>query len=135
MSANTPRTVLRADAVWDLLLGLALLAAGFGGAYDAVGLPEAGSPGVIQACSVPLFAFAALLWRAASNERLAAPVCRAAALGNLAAVPLAAALPIVVDGFAASGVAIILAAGAVCGLFAALQVRIVARQSRGPATA
>jgi hypothetical protein len=133
MSANT-RAVLRADAVWDLMLGLALLAAGLEGAYDAVGLPEPGSPGVVQACSLPLFAFSALLWRAAANERLAVSVSRAAALANLAAVALAAALPIVANGFEASGVAIILVAGAVCGLFAVLEARIVARQSRGPAT-
>ena len=134
MSANTSHTVLRADACWDALLGLALLAAGFDGVYDAVGLPEPESPGVVQVCSVPLFLFSIVLWRAASDESLTASVARVAALANFAAAALAAALPLLLDGFAASGVAFILVAGAVCGVFATLQTRIAARP-RGRATA
>jgi hypothetical protein len=131
MTAAQARQVLRANAVVYSVEGLLLLAGTWDGLWDALDLPQ-GQPAVfVQVGGATLVGLAYLLWRAADQPPLRAPVALAAAgadaLGALVIlVWLVTGLPEDVD---ALGTAILIALVAVLGAFAALNARVA---SGGP---
>jgi hypothetical protein len=133
MTAAQARQVLRANAVVYCAEGLLLLAGTWDGLWDALDLPQ-GQPAVfVQVGGATLLGLAYLLWRAADQPPLRAPVALAAAgadaLGALVVlVWLVTGLPDDVD---ALGTALLIALVAVLGALAALNARI-ASQGPGP---
>ena len=126
MTAVGARQVLRANALFDLAVGLLLLAGTWDGLWDALDLPQ-GQPAVfVQVGGATVVALAYLLWQAADHARPREPVARAAAgADGLAAlivlVWLVTGLPEDVD---ALGTALLIALVVVLGAFAALTARI-----------
>ncbi len=79
---RSPRTILRLDALFDFVVALVLLAGPVDRLYDFFALP-ADTPAVVgRLLSLPLFAFAALLWLASGNGRLQVLIALAAAIAN-----------------------------------------------------
>jgi hypothetical protein len=102
--------ILGADAVWDLVLGVTLC---------VLPLFIEGPWPLFVALGVGCLAFSAVLWRAASQNRIAVAVCQAAALGNALAV-LAALVALTFYPTAGLALAIV-AVG--CTVFATLEWR------------
>lgn len=131
MTTAQARQVLRANAVLDFAAGLLLLAGTWDGLWDALDLPQAQPALFAQVGGAALLGFAYLLWRAADEPPLRAPVALAAAgADGLAAlvvlVWLVAGLPGDVD---ALGTVLLIALLVVLGAFAVLKARI----ARAPA--
>jgi hypothetical protein len=74
--------VLRADAVLDVALGFVLLAATWGGLYDALGLPHPEPELFTQVAGGLLLAFGYLLWIAPRETSLTQAVSLTAAFAN-----------------------------------------------------
>ena len=91
MTADRARTVLRTDAVVDLLVGVLFILGTWDGLYEALDLPQ-GVPAIfVQVGGALSIAWAYLLWTAAATPALARLVAGAGALANaLAAVIIAA---------------------------------------------
>ncbi|QWF79259.1 hypothetical protein [Amycolatopsis sp. CA-230715] len=113
------RLLMGADAVWDGLLGLALLLLPVAAVSDAVGFPAVRPWPVYCALGVAMLAMALVLARAARGIDTAA-VCKLAALGNAAGVVVAVVLVLVFALPAAVTVALLVAAF-VTAVFAALE--------------
>ena len=126
MTAVQARQVLRANAVFDFAAALLLLAGTWDGLWDALDLPQ-GEPALfVQVGGATLLGFAYLLWRAADEPPLRAPVALAAAgADGLAALVvliwLVIGLPDDVD---ALGTILLIALVVVLGVFTMLKARI-----------
>jgi hypothetical protein len=127
MSAAHGRTVLLANAVLDVVLGLLLLAGTWDGLWDALDLPQ-GTPALfVQVGGAALVGLAYLVWRAANEPLLRAPVSLAAAgADGIAALVVLAwlvsgDLPDKVD---ALGTILLIALAVVLGVFAVLKAGI-----------
>jgi hypothetical protein len=111
MEDRTLRRVLRADAVWDAVLGAALCA-----------LASVQPWPLFVALGIGCFAFAVVLERGARGTE-SIPVCRAAAVGNaLAVVAVIVVLALLPDPRAITVAALVVAAAG-CAAFAALEWR------------
>jgi hypothetical protein len=88
-SANG-RLLLRIDAVFDFVLGLVLLAATWGGLYDALDLPDAEPELYTQLAGGLLVAYSYLLWRAPENRFFASQMALATGIANALGVVLLA---------------------------------------------
>jgi hypothetical protein len=130
MTAANAQLVLRASAVFTFAAGLFLLAGTWDGLWDALDLPQ-GKPALfVQVGGAISLGFAYLLWRAADEPPLRAPVALAAA-GTDGLVALIVLVWLVtgslsddVDGL---GTALLIALVVVLGAFALLQARIATR--------
>ncbi len=85
---RSPRTILRLDALFDFVVAVVLLAGPVDRLYDFFSLPVDTPAIVARLLSLPLFAFAAVLWLASGNRRLQVPIALAAAITNGLAVLL-----------------------------------------------
>ena len=127
MTATQARQVLLANAVFDLAAGLLLLTGTWDGLWDALDLPQAQPALFVQVGGAALLGWAYVLWRAADEPALRAPVALAAAVADgLAALVvliwlLTGELPDDVD---ALGTILLIALVVVLGAFAALKARI-----------
>jgi hypothetical protein len=127
MTATQARQVLLANAVFDLAAGLLLLTGTWDGLWDALDLPQ-GQPALfVQVGGAALLGWAYVLWRAADEPPMRAPVALAAAVADgLAALVVViwlvtGELPDDVD---ALGTILLIALVVVLGAFAALKARI-----------
>jgi hypothetical protein len=127
MTATQARQVLLANAVFDLAAGLLLLTGTWDELWDALDLPQ-GQPALfVQVGGAALLGWAYVLWRAADEPPLRAPVAPAAAVADgLAALVVViwlvtGELPDDVD---ALGTILLIALVVVLGVFAALKARI-----------
>ncbi len=82
MNEHLSRQALRADAVFDALMGALLILAPSRGFYDALDLPSAKPELFTQMAGGLLLAFALLLWEAPEKRVLAESVGRAACIAN-----------------------------------------------------
>jgi hypothetical protein len=127
MTATQARQVLLANAVFDLAAGLLLLTGTWDGLWDALDLPQAQPALFVQVGGAALLGWAYVLWRAADEPALRAPVALAAAVADgLAALVVliwlvTGELPDDVD---ALGTILLIALVVVLGVFAALKARI-----------
>jgi hypothetical protein len=127
MTATQARQVLLANAVFDLAAGLLLLTGTWDGLWDALDLPQ-GQPALfVQVGGAALLGWAYVLWRAADDPPLRAPVALGAAVADgLAALVVliwlvTGELPDDVD---ALGTILLIALVVVLGAFAVLKARI-----------
>lgn len=113
--------VLGADALWDVLLGVASGALAWPGRGRWLGLPTGGAWPVYALLAVGCLVFAALLVRAArGRDRIR--VARLAALANAGAAAGAFAAGALLQGTVRPGGTVVLVvAGAGCAAFAALE--------------
>lgn len=82
MTATQARQVLMANAAFDFVAGLLLLAGTWDGLWDALDLPQ-GQPALfVQVGGAALVGWAYLLWRAADAPPLRAPVALAGAIAD-----------------------------------------------------
>jgi hypothetical protein len=127
MTATQARQVLQANAVFDLAAGLLLLTGTWDGLWDALDLPQAQPALFVQVGGAALLGWAYVLWRAADEPPLRAPVALAAAvadgLGALVVVIwlVTGELPNDVD---ALGTILLIALVVVLGAFAVLKARV-----------
>jgi hypothetical protein len=124
MTATQARQVLLANAVFDLAAGLLLLTGTWDGLWDALDLPQ-GQPALfVQVGGAALLGWAYVLWRAADDPPLRAPVALAGAVADgLAALVVliwlvTGELPDDVD---ALGTILLIALVVVLGAFAVLK--------------
>jgi hypothetical protein len=127
MTATQARQVLLANAGFDLAAGLLLLTGTWDGLWDALDLPQ-GQPALfVQVGGAALLGWAYVLWRAADEPPLRAPVALAAAVADgLAALVVViwlvtGELPNDVD---ALGTILLIALLVVLGAFAVLKARV-----------
>jgi hypothetical protein len=134
MTAGRAALVLRANAVFDFAAGLLLLTGTWDGLWDALDLPQ-GRPAVfVQVGGAALWGFAYLLWRAADNAALRAPVSLAGALADgLAGVIVLVWLVSdhIPGGVGDLGHAILIALVVVMAAFTALKLRIATARVDG----
>jgi hypothetical protein len=127
MTATQARQVLQANAVFDLAAGLLLLTGTWDGLWDALDLPQAQPALFVQVGGAALLGWAYVLWRAADEPPLRAPVALAAAVADgLAALVVViwlvtGELPNDVD---ALGTILLIALVVVLGAFAVLKARV-----------
>ena len=134
MTVASARLVLRASAVFTFVGGLFLLTGTWDGLWDALDLPQ-GKPALfVQVGGAVSVGLAYLLWRAAEEPPLRAPVALAAA-GTDALVALIVLVWLVTgslpDDVDALGTALLIALVIVLGTFALLEARI-ATAAPGP---
>jgi hypothetical protein len=127
MTAAQARTVLRANAVLDVVVGVLLLAGTWDGLWDALDLPQ-GQPSLfVQVGGAALVGLAYLLWQAADEPPLRAPISLAAAgVDGIAALVVlvwlvSGSLPNNVD---ALGTILLIALAVVLGVLAVLKAGI-----------
>ena len=134
MTTTQARQVLLANAVFDLAAGLLLLTGTWDGLWDALDLPQAQPALFVQVGGAALLGWAYVLWQAADEPALRAPVALAAAVADgLAAVVVliwlvTGELPDDVD---ALGTILLIALVVVLGVFAVLKAG-VARERPEP---
>ena len=133
MTAAQARQVLLANAVFDLVAGLLLLTGTWDGLWDALDLPQ-GQPALfVQVGGAALVGWAYVLWRAADEPPLRAPVALSGALADgLAALVVliwlvTGELPDDVD---ALGTILLIALVVVLGAFAVLKRRIATERPK-----
>jgi hypothetical protein len=133
MTATQARQVLLANAVFDLVAGLLLLTGTWDGLWDALDLPQ-GQPALfVQVGGAALVGWAYVLWRAADEPPLRAPVALAGALADgLAGLVVliwlvTGELPGDVD---ALGIILLIALVVVLGAFAVLKRRIATERPK-----
>lgn len=127
------RLLMGADAVWDVLVGVALFLVPISAVTDAVGFPAASPWPVYYALGVATIAMALVLVRAARGTDTAA-VCKLAALANAAAVVVVVVLVLFLAMPAAVTVTLLVAA-VITGVFAALEGAALRGVSASPASA
>jgi hypothetical protein len=122
------RFVLRANALFDLAVGLILGAATWDALYDLLHAHKPNPAPLAQLAGILLCAFAYLLWIAPRDVRLTRAVAAASAFANGATLLLAAAweLPGRLTLPAKDDAAIIFV-GLVCGAFAVAEAYIASR--------
>jgi hypothetical protein len=133
VTAAQARQVLLANAVFDLVAGLLLLTGTWDGLWDALDLPQ-GQPALfVQVGGAALVGWAYVLWRAADEPPLRAPVALAGGLADgLAALVVliwlvTGELPDDVD---ALGTILLIALVVVLGAFAVLKRRIATERPK-----
>jgi hypothetical protein len=94
------RTVVRADALFEAVLGLVLVAGAAAGALDASDFPRPVGTAVLVAVGALLLLLAAVLWSGRVGTK-------ALAVGNALTAALAIAWLATVSGFSAAGVALV----------------------------
>jgi len=127
MTATQVRQVLMANAAFDFVAGVLLLAGTWDGLWDALDLPQ-GQPALfVQVGGAALVGWAYLLWRAADEPQVRASVALAAAIADgLAALVVliwlvTGELPDDVD---ALGTILLIALVVVLGVFAVLKAGV-----------
>ena len=127
MTATQARQVLMANAAFDFVAGVLLLAGTWDGLWDALDLPQ-GQPALfVQVGGAALVGWAYLLWRAADEPPVRASVALAAAIADgLAALVVliwlvTGELPDDVD---ALGTILLIALVVVLGVFAVLKAGV-----------
>lgn len=116
---------MRANAVFDLAVGLLLLSGTWDGLFDALDLPRATPPLFAQVGGAALVAFAYLLWTSVEGGVLQRRVAAAAAGANaLSAAVIVVWLINGGLGIDALGKTLLVLAAVLLGLFAAAQARI-----------
>jgi len=127
----SPNAIVRADGVFEIGLGLLLVA---GSALDWLNGDDFPSPvgtTVIVVVGVALVVIGGLLWRLASGA-VPAELLRNLALGNAVTALAAIVWRVAAEGFSDAGSAIVLAtAGALLAL-AAVQLSVIQRAGRAP---
>lgn len=127
MTVAQARVVLQANAAFELVAGLLLLTGTWDGLWDALDLPQ-GQPALfVQVGGAGLLGFAYLLWRAADEPPLRAPVALAAAAadGLAALVVLFWLVPgELPDDVGALGTILLIALVVVLAVFTVLKARI-----------
>jgi peptidoglycan/LPS O-acetylase OafA/YrhL len=129
-----PRTVLRADAVFDLAAAAVLLLAPAPDLYRLFELPEDWPALVARLLAIPMFAFAAFLWLGSTREGLQAPVALTAALANGLTIPVIL-LWILTGGseMGPAGLVTLISLALLLAIFSSLEFDIVRRKA-GPPT-
>jgi hypothetical protein len=106
------RSVVRADALFEALLGLALLIGAAGGALDAADFPHPVGSAIVVIAGALLLGVAVVIWRGVPIKALAA--------GNVATAALAVVWLAAASGFSTAGtVVLVVTAGALVALAAA----------------
>ncbi|GHF46994.1 cell division protein FtsW (lipid II flippase) [Amycolatopsis bartoniae] len=111
-------TILRADAVWDCLLGVTLLLAAWPAVAESTAISTALWPAFVLT-GLGSLVFGVVLARSA-NTSSAPAVARAAAIGNAAAVVAVVVLLLLTEPETAARAVLVLAAVG-CAVFAALE--------------
>ncbi len=125
--------VVRADALVEAALGLALVLGAATGALGPGDVPHpVGTPAIVGV-GVALLGLAVLLWRAATRA-VSQSLLLALAGGNLATALAAAVWLLAVDGFSSTGAAVLLTAAVALACLAAMQLAVRARLVRRVAT-
>ncbi len=115
------RRIAAADAAWDAIVGIGLLAAPWT-VSGWFGLERGGLWPLFTVLALGTFAFMAALIRAALGHDTQA-IVRAAAIANAVAVPVIVAVLVAVEGLQAPAVAALIAAALICAVFAVLEYR------------
>src|ERR687892_473517 len=124
MTAADARQVLQANAVLDFVAGLLLLAGTWDGLWDALDLPQAQPALFVQVGGAALLGLAYLLWRAADEPPLRAPVALPPAGADGLAVLIWLVTGSLPDDVDALGTILLIALLVVLGAFAVLKARI-----------
>ncbi len=128
MNVQNVSTILRANAAFDFVVGLLLLAGTWDGLYDALDLPQARPAVFVQVGGALLIAFAYLLWRAPADTTLTREVSLGAAVANgLAVIIIVLWLTVADTGIDTLGTVLMAVAAAVLAGFALAEAAI-ARQ-------
>lgn len=135
MSQSRVRLVLRADAVFDAVVGLLLLSATWEDLYRALDLPRAQPELAAQIAGAVLLFGAYLLWVAPTDPLLTRHVAGASSFGNaLSALIILAWLAFGELGVGTRGTALLWIISAVLIAFAALQALVAMQASRRGST-
>jgi hypothetical protein len=127
MSEANVRLILRADAVFDAVVGLLLLSATWGRLYRALDLPRAQPELAAQIAGAVLLFGAYLLWVAPTDPLLTRHVAGASSFGNsLSALIILSWLVFGDLGVGSLGTALLWIITAVLVVFAILQARVAA---------
>ena len=122
------RAVLRADAIFDLVVGVLLLSATWDGLFSALDLPHTEPELWMQVAGGLLVTFGYLLWIAPREPHLAHAVLGAAAFANgLAAVLLPLWILFGELDVGALGTALLVAVSALLAFFAIVQGYLASR--------
>ncbi|MGH2573717.1 MAG: hypothetical protein ACRDGU_09625 [Actinomycetota bacterium] len=131
MSERWVRLVLRADAVFDAIVGVLLLSATWQGLYRALDLPRGQPELAAQIAGAVLLFGAYLLWVAPTDPALTRHVAGASAFGNaLSALIVLAWLAFGELGVGTLGTTLLWIITVVLVVFAALQASIALRARR-----
>jgi hypothetical protein len=133
MRAGQVRQLLIADAVFDLAAGLMLLAGTWDDLWGVLDLPQGRPALFVQIGGALAVGFAYLLWRAANEPALRAPVALAAAIANGlgALIVLVWLVTDELEDLSGLGTASLIVLAVVLGCFALLQARAVRRPRGG----
>jgi hypothetical protein len=122
------RFVLRANAVFDLCVGLVLGASTWDGLYNALGAHKPNPAPLAQLAGILFCAFAYLLWIAPRDVRLTRAVAAGSAIANGATALLALAWEVAGDlTLPAHQDALVLLVAAACAGFAIAEAVIASR--------
>jgi hypothetical protein len=131
MSQQRVRLILRADAVFDAVVGLLMLSATWEGLYRALDLPRAQPELAAQIAGAVLLFGAYLLWVAPTDPLLTRHVAGASSFGNaLSAVIILAWFAFGELAVGSLGTALLWIITAVLIAFAVLQARVAVEASR-----
>ena len=125
----SPRAIVRADGVFELGLGLLLVAGAASGRLEGDDFPAPVGTTVIVVVGVALIALGAVLWRLAAGA-VPPQLLRNLALGNSVTAVAAIVWRIAADGFSTAGSAILLATALGLLALAAVQLSATARAGR-----
>jgi hypothetical protein len=127
MSRQRVRLILRADAVFDAVVGLLMLSATWEGLYRALDLPRAQPELAAQIAGAVLLFGAYLLWVAPTDPLLTRHVAGASSFGNaLSALIILTWLSFGDLGVGSLGTALLWIITALLVVFAVLQARVAA---------
>ena len=117
--------ILRADAVFDVVVAVVLLFGTWDGLYETLNLPQARPALLVQLGGATVLGLAYLLWVAGDDERLRRPVALGAAIANgLSAVLILIWLLFRDLGLETTGTVLLFVVAAVLAGFAAVQAQI-----------
>ena len=119
---TTPRAILRADSVFEIALGLALVACAAASLLGAGDFPSPVGASLVAVFGIALLPIGALLWRLSLGP-VPAGLLRTLAAANLATGTAALAWRLAAAGFSTTGSALTIATAAALALLAAAQLR------------